>query len=279
MLEYIILAILQGLVEWLPISSKSQIMIVSIAFLGISAPEAFSLAIFMHLGTALAALTKFRREFYGAIKACFPNPPKDLSSTNFKMRNWIIIATIGTALTAMPLFFFVEHIFEATPMNGDFVTLFIATLLIVTGIILLTTKRIYGKKRIESEPKENVNKQSFISGLLQGIAILPGISRSAMTVSANLFGNYDREEAVRLSFIMSVPAVLAAIAVDYLFGEYPIFGIIDPVTFLIVTLVTFLVGYFMMDLIIRFARKIQFGYFCIAFGVIAFILIVPFLFH
>ena len=87
MIEYIIIAILQGLFEWLPISSSGQVMIVSINFLGIPPDEAFSLSIWAHLGTTLAVLIKLRKDYIQIIKSIIPRK-FNLDENDVKKRNW-----------------------------------------------------------------------------------------------------------------------------------------------------------------------------------------------
>ena len=279
MIEYIMLAILQGLFEWLPISSSGQVMIVSINFFGIPPEIAYSLSIWMHLGTALAVLVKLRKDYIQIIKSVIPRKFK-VDEDDIKKRNWLIYATIGTAITAIPLYLLFKFViiegFDAT--QGDMLTLVISGLLIVTGIVLLTFKRKFGKKNIKNVSDRELIKDSSISGLIQGIAILPGISRSGFTVSTILFEKYDQDQSLKLSFLMSVPVVLASIGMDIIFGEGSVFGTIDIFTILIITAVSFIVGYLSMELLLKIAQKINFSYFCILYGVISFVIIVPFMF-
>ena len=279
MIEYIIIAILQGLFEWLPISSSGQVMIVSVNFFGIPPEQAFSLSIWMHLGTTLAVLIKLRKDYIHIIKSMLPRR-FEVDGSDIKKRNWLIYATIGTAITAIPLYFLFKFVitegFDAT--QGDMLTLVISGLLIITGIMLLTFRRKFGKKTLNGISDRELIKDSSISGLLQGIAILPGISRSGFTVSTILFEKYDQDQSLKLSFLMSVPVALASIGMDIIFGEGSVFGTIDIFTILIITVVSFIVGYFSMELLLKIAQKINFSYFCIFYGVLSFVIIVPFIF-
>jgi len=279
MIEYIIIAILQGLFEWLPISSSGQVMMVSINFFGIPPEKAFSLSIWVHLGTAIAVLIKLRKDYIQIIKSIIPRK-FEVDESDIKKRNWLIYATIGTAITAIPLYLLFKFViiegFTAT--QGDVLTLVISGLLIVTGIVLLTFRRKFGKKTINTVSDRELIKDSSIAGLIQGIAILPGISRSGFTVSTILFEKYDQDQSLKLSFLMSVPVVLASIGMDIIFGEGSVFGTIDIFTILIITAVSFIVGYLSMELLLRIAQKINFSYFCILYGVLSFIIIVPFMF-
>jgi len=278
MIEYIIIGILQGLFEWLPISSSGQVMIVSINLFNISAEEAYSLTIWLHLGTTIAVLLKFRTEFIDIIRTFF-SKTFSIDQVDVKKRNWLIYATLGTGITALPLYFIFRIIISEafTAFQGDLITLIISGLLIITGIILLRTRKTYGNKSIKDVPSKSIQKDSFLSGLVQGISILPGISRSGVTVSALLLGNYDQDNALNLSFLMSVPVAIASIIVDIIFGEGSVFGILDIGTIFITTLVCFLVGYLMIEFLLRVAKKVNFGYFCILYGILAYVIIIPFI--
>lgn len=280
-IKYIILAILQGLFEWLPISSSGQVMIVSISIFGIPPEQAFSLSIWMHLGTTIAVLIKLRKDYIQIIKSIIPRK-FEVEGSDIKKRNWLIYATIGTAITAIPLYLMFKIViiegfegFDAT--QGDVLTLVISGFLIITGIVLLTFRRNFGKKTINTVSDRELIKDSSISGLIQGIAILPGISRSGFTVSTILFEKYDQDQSLKLSFLMSVPVALASIGMDIIFGEGSVFGTIDILTILIITAVSFFVGYLSMELLLKIAQKINFSYFCILYGVISFVIIIPFM--
>lgn len=278
MIEYIIIAIIQGLFEWLPISSSGQVMIVAISFFGISPSEAFSLAIWLHLGTSISVLVKYRQEFIKILKSF---NPKDImvDEIDIRRRNWIIYATLGTAITGLPLYFLFRMILvdSFTAAEGDIVTLLIAGLLIITGVVLIKTNTIYGDRTLTSIPKENISKESILVGLAQGVAILPGVSRSGMSVSAIMLENYEQDNALELSFLMSVPVAFASIGVDIIFGEGSVFGSLDLLTIIVITAISFLVGYLSMEVLLKVAKKLPFGYFCILYGVIAFAVIVPFM--
>ena len=276
LLEYIILAILQGLVEWLPISSSGQVVIFSINILGISPENAFTLSIWLHLGTTLAVLVKMRKEYYNIVKTIIFKKDR-YEEKDVKLRNWLIYATFGTAVTALPLYFilrfFLLDAFSAS--SGDILTLIISGLLIITGLVLFFLKRSFGNKSIEGQSFKQIRKDSSISGLIQGIAILPGISRSGFTVSTILFEKYNQDQSLNLSFLMSAPVVIASIGVDVLFGGGSVFGTLDIITILVTTGISFVIGYLTMGGLLKVARKINFSYFCIFYGILSFVFILP----
>ena len=278
MIEYIVIAIIQGLVEWLPISSSGQVLLASVNIFGIPPEQAFSLSIWVHLGTTIAVIVKMRKDFIRIIKSIIPGK-FEIEDIHVKKRNWLIYATVGTAITAIPLYLLLKFLiieFDAT--QGDLITLVISGFLIITGIVLLIFKKKFGNKTIDTISNRELIKDSSISGLIQGIAILPGISRSGFTISTLIFEKYTQEQSLKLSFLMSVPVALASIGMDIIFGEGSVFGTIDIFTILIMTAVSFIVGYFSMELLLKIARKINFSYFCILYGVLSFVIIVPFMF-
>ncbi|KKK82458.1 hypothetical protein LCGC14_2803190 [marine sediment metagenome] len=278
MIEYIIIAVLQGLFEWLPISSSGQTMIISINLFGISAENAFSLAIWLHLGTTIAVLLKFRKDFIRIFKTLLHND-LDVNKVDLSKRNWLIYATIGTGITAVPLYFIIKIVFidVFTSIQGDILTLIISGFLILTGIILIKTRKIDGTNKIIEVSKSRIKKDSFLSGLTQGVSILPGISRSGVTTSTILLQKYEQHDALTLSFLMSVPVAIASIIVDILFGNGSVFGSLSVATIIVVTFVSFITGYLAIDLLISLAKKLNFGYFCVLYGVFAYVFIIPFL--
>jgi len=274
LLKFIILSILQGLFEWLPISSSGQVMIFSINVFGIPPDQAFSLAIWLHLGTTIAVLLKFRTDYIKIIQSFLPNI-FEVEDIDIKKRNWVIFATTGTAITALPLYFLIKDSFSA--FQGDLITLIISGFLIITGIILLKMRKDYGKNAINDIEDQKIFKHSFLAGLIQGCSILPGISRSGVTVSTILGEKYEHSSALKLSFLMSVPVAIASIGIDIIFGEGSILGTLDPIIIILSTLISFGVGYLTIEFLIRVAQKIQFGYFCILYGIISIIIIIPIL--
>ncbi|MFX1449024.1 MAG: undecaprenyl-diphosphate phosphatase, partial [Promethearchaeota archaeon] len=167
MIEYIIIAILQGLFEWLPISSSGQVMIVSINIFGIPPEDAFSLSIWVHLGTTIAVLINLRKDYIQIIKTIIPGK-FNVDQNDINRRNWLIFSTIGTAITAVPLYILFRFVivdgFDAN--QGDMLTLVISGLLIITGIVLLSFRMKFGNKTINMVSDREIIKDSSISGLI-----------------------------------------------------------------------------------------------------------------
>ncbi len=242
-----LLGILQGIVEWLPISSEGQTVVTMIALYGITPAAALSCSIFLHLGTMAAVLVKFRREFVGVLKALDSN-----------LARTILIATLCTGVTGLPLYLLMKDTFT----SGTQVTLLIGLLLIGTGLILRT-----GRPGIK-DVKEITTRDMVLLGLVQGLSILPGISRSGITTSALLLRNVRQDVALMVSFMISVPAVLGAVVIDHSAAALP--------TGLIVTMfaAAFVTGYLSMEVLVRVAKTLDFSKFCIALGLITVVLVI-----
>jgi len=246
-IQAIILGIIQGIFEWLPISSEGQSMLILLNAMQLNIDEAISVAIFLHMGTSLAVIIKFKDEFRSIISGADP-----------KLTRIIIVSTACTGLTGLPLYIMLKNTFS----GGIAATVLIGVMLILTGIILGLNKQS-GHKTIDSVTLPDM----IVLGLVQGFAILPGISRSGVTISTLLLRNVEQKTALLISFLISVPVVLGAVALDA--------GMIikiDPVHGLAMLVSSLLVGYIMMDFLLKFADRVDFSIFCISLGLLTIIL-------
>jgi len=244
-LQAVFLGVLQGITEWLPISSEGQTLLTMINWLHISPETAFSYSIFLHLGTMSAVMLKFRKEFFEMLT--------DLNST---LSRTVIVATIFTGISGLPLYLLIKETFS----GGVQATLIIGFLLIATGLILRSQRS--GTKDLEDITLLDM----IILGLAQGLAILPGISRSGTTMTVLLLRNVRQEISLTLSFLISVPAVIGAVVLDHSYTS------ISLKTSMAMFLASLIAGYFTMDLLLKFARSIDFSKFCITLGLLTIIL-------
>ncbi|MDF1557226.1 MAG: undecaprenyl-diphosphate phosphatase [ANME-2 cluster archaeon] len=246
-IQAILLGIIQGIFEWLPISSEGQSILILLHALHMDVNDAISVAIFLHLGTSIAVMIKFRKELLSII-----------SGKNRELTRIILVSTACTGLTGLPLYFILKNSFT----GGTAATVLIGVLLIFTGIILGLNKRS-GHKSMGSVTLLDMT----VLGLVQGFAILPGISRSGVTITILLLRNVEQKTALVISFLISVPVVLGAVALDA--GMILTF---NPVQGLAMFLSSLLVGYIMMDFLLQFADRVDFSLFCISLGVLTLIL-------
>lgn len=272
-IQAIIMGIVQGLSEFLPISSSAHLVITSNIYkfikdipLHVESSQEIFLDIMLHLGTLIAVFIYFRKDLTDIIKS-FINAvkTKKFSDTNAKMALYILTGTVITVIIAFPLHTIAEDLVFSPAIVG--------ILLILTGILLFISEG-YSKKLLEKSDKIDF-RTSILMAIAQGIAALPGLSRSGLTISAGLFGKKDRVTAARYSFLLSIPIILGASMV------YPLIKI-DMTEFInfnwsaIIsgTIVSAVSGYLCIKYFIKFVGKYSlaiFGYYCIIVGISTFV--------
>jgi undecaprenyl-diphosphatase len=266
------MGVIQGLSEFLPISSSAHLVFTSnfykvfkhIEITQVTEQEIF-FDIMLHLGTLIAVLIFFRKDIIKIIKAFwFGLIKKEYEDNDFKTGCYIILGTLLTALVAVPLCRISEKLV--------FMPAFVGLILIITGFVLLFSESISKKF---SERKKITLKTSVLTGLAQGLASLPGFSRSGLTIAFGLLTGCDRITAASYSFLLSVPVILGASMI------YP-FVKINPVNFshfnwfaiIVGTIVSGVVGYFCIKYFLKFLEKFSlafFGYYCIVAGIFAYV--------
>lgn len=188
--DSIILGIVQGLTEFLPVSSSGHLVIFQ-RFLGLEEPGV-TLEVLLHFGTLLSIVWVFKSDFLQLLK--FRTDPVQ--------RRFLVLLIIGTAATGVIGFLLRPYV-----INAFASTMVVGFLLLVTGVILWIINLLTaGRKEIET--MENLD--AIWIGVFQGLAIFPGISRSGSTILGALWRGLDRATAVRYSFILTVPAILGA---------------------------------------------------------------------
>lgn len=269
-LQAIIMGIVQGLSEFLPISSSAHLVISSNLYKYFTniqhseLPQEIFLDIMLHLGTLIAVLIFFRKDIAEMIKAFISGcKTKDFSSNNAKMALYIIIGTIITVIVAYPLQYAAEYLVNSPKTVG--------ILLIITGLLLIGSE-MYSKKL--SEKSENIDfKTSIFVAVAQGLAALPGFSRSGLTIAAALFNKKERVAAARYSFLLSIPVILGASMVyPFLKIDFSEFVSFNWTAIIAGTIVSGVVGYLCIKYFLKFVGKYSlsfFGYYCIIIGVFA----------
>ena len=196
-IQAIVLGIVQGLTEFLPVSSSGHLRIVP-ALLGWDDPGASFTAV-IQLGTAAAVVIYFWSDLWRITTAWFASlrDPARRSDLDARMGWYLIIATIPIGLLGLA--------FKNQITSGARDLRIIATALIVLGLVLLAAERV-GKRT--KEVSDLTTRDGVAVGLSQCLALIPGMSRSGSTISAGMFLGYTREAAARFSFLLSVPAVV-----------------------------------------------------------------------
>jgi len=210
-LQSVILGIIQGLTEFLPVSSSGHLVLLQNLF-GIMKPELF-FDISLHLGTLIAIFIVFHQEIRRIVQTLLQLPTlikssgnlKSLFADNEEIRIFalIIIGSLPTAIWGILLHKIFEQIFGSVWIVG--------VMLLITGTLLWFTKQI----SVEGSPLKKVTiRDALMIGFIQGIAIMPGISRSGSTIAIAIFLGINREIASRYSFLLSIPAILGAMIIS-----------------------------------------------------------------
>lgn len=245
MIDYIILGLVQGITEFLPVSSSAHLLLAQ-NILGLRGEE-IALSIVLHLGTLLA-ISLF---FYQDILKCL----RDKKTLFF-----ICLVTLITGFIGLAGKDFFEQLFSR---QG-----YLAASLIVTGIILLFTRFSLRGKREQANIKDGL-----ILGIAQGVAIVPGISRSGLTISTLLFRGLNVNKSFSLSFIVSLPAILGAVILE---ARKIDFSLRANFTYLaagfICSFISGMLALYGLKRIIQKAKFYYFGYYCLLLGLTVYFL-------
>ncbi len=266
-IESSVMGVVQGLSEFLPISSSAHLVFASNLFKIPEGNEVVFLDIMLHLGTLIAVFIYFKKEIWAIVKALLNSiKTRDFSAQESKIGLYLILGTAITVAMALPMESFAEKLISSPAIVG--------ILLFMTGILLFVSEYI-SKKQASERPDcpEITLKTSIWIAIAQGLAVLPGFSRSGWTIAAGLFRGLSREQAAQYSFLLSIPIILGSSMV------YPFlkFDLADAASFnwtaiLVGTLVSGVVGYFCIKYFIKFVSKFSlavFGYYCVIMGVAA----------
>lgn len=206
MLESLVLGIVQGITEWLPVSSQGTVTAIGSFLFDLTLADAVSFALWLHLGTAVAAIIAFRSELIELARDGLRDP--------FHPSPLLRFAVVGTAVsvvTGVPVILALDDISSAV---GAGAMLLVGVAMLGTAIILRTRPDGGARQR---DDLSLIDAIAF--GVVQGFAAVPGLSRSGLTVSLLLGRRFDRAEALAVSFLMSIPASLGAALFAGLDGE------------------------------------------------------------
>ena len=229
-IQAIILGFIQGVTEWLPISSTGHLRITE-QLLGLTLPLLFDVT--LHMGTLAVILLFFRKDVKLILAALAKG---DFRSENGKLIPLIIVGTVPTALIGLVFSNTIETYFSSyLPIAGAFIT---------CGVVLYLSKT--GR-----EQKENITYMAALAiGTAQGIALIPGLSRSGLTIATALMLGVRREKAFKFSFLLSVPAVIGALGLT-LYEQHEVLTLVGVgwTEILVGITVSILVSYFALNLL------------------------------
>jgi len=254
-LEALILGLIQGLTEFLPVSSSGHLEIAKVLFGNDALPnESLTFTVILHFATALSTIVVFRKELLEIIKGLF----QFKNNEEFQFSIKIIISMLPAVIIGVLFEKELEAMFSGNIMLVGF-------MLLLTAILLL----------FADKAKKTNNKVSYINafiiGISQAIAMLPGISRSGATVSTSVLLGVDRERAARFSFLMVVPLIFGKVAKDILGGEINFQGA-EITSYGIGFLSAFIAGLIACTWMIAIVKRSKLSYFaiyCIIIGIAA----------
>jgi len=253
LIEIIVLGIVQGLTEWLPISSSGHLVLMQ-EFFQTEQPLVFD--VMLHAGTLVVILVVFRQEIINILKAI---TKRDFASEDGKLAPFIIVGTIPTAALG--------YIFH-DQIQSLFSNLFAVSIaLLFTGALLYI-----------SEIKENNKPLSFTDSLFialaQAVSLIPGVSRSGTTISTGLLRGVEKEKVFKYSFLLAVPAIFGATVFE---AKDAVIQGVDMLPMLFGAFISMIVGYAALKALqkIVMQRKFRyFAYYCWAAGLIVIILLI-----
>ena len=248
--QVLVLSIVQGLTEFLPVSSSGHLRIVSELFWGQDAGASFTAVI--QLGTELAVVVFFAKMIWQILTGWFKGwVDKESRGQDWKMGWFVIVGSIPIGVLGL-----VGKDLIRDALRNLWIT---AGMLILFSLVFIVAERV-GKKNRGFD--ELTMKDAIIMGLCQCLALIPGVSRSGGTISGGLFLGLDREVATRFSFLLAIPAVLAS-------GLFSLPDAFDPAAgqaasgmqLLVGTAVAFVVGYASIAWLLKFVSNHSFEWF------------------
>ncbi|MFA5803229.1 MAG: undecaprenyl-diphosphatase UppP [Melioribacteraceae bacterium] len=251
-IEAIILGIIQGITEFLPISSTGHLTIAGKLMNLISSnhPEHWTAFIaVIQLGTLIAVLIFFRNDLLLIIKNflsdnLFQRKNFTDQTINSKMGWYLVIATIPVVIIGLGF----KHIIEGVLTKNLYV---IASSLIVLAVVLTVAEKL-GK--FNRETKDIKWYDALIIGIAQSFALIPGSSRSGTTITAGLFLGFKRETAARFSFLMSIPAVAASGLLEF-YQSLKYINSSEMINLIVATIVSAIIGYISIEFLLRYLKK------------------------
>ncbi|MEJ6012298.1 undecaprenyl-diphosphate phosphatase [Corynebacterium sp. H127] len=248
--QTIVLSVVQGLTEFLPVSSSGHLRIISSLFWGQDAGASFTAVI--QLGTEAAVLVYFARDIFniarGWLKGLFNKAERGF---DYRMGWMVIVGTLPVAIVGY---------LAKDPIRDNLRNMWItATVLVLFSFVFIVAEKFGSKKR---SFEELTMKDAIIMGLAQCLALIPGVSRSGGTVSAGLFTGLNREVAARFSFLLAIPAVLASGLFSLPDAFAPQAGqAATGAQLLVGTGIAFVVGYASIAWLLKFVSNNSFSWF------------------
>lgn len=265
-LQSIVLGVVQGITEFLPISSDGHLTLVPLLLGWDGFDITFDVA--LHLGTLAATVAYFRHDVVRILGALFS---RDDTRASDRRLGWLmVVATLASVAVVLPLEAVIDEVDSADPRRQAFV---VGIMLLVTTVLLLGSEYLSARRARTVAPSRDASKLTWgraaFIGFAQGFAPFQGLSRSGTTMAAGLAMGLDREESARFSFLLSIPIVFAAVMKKLVLDLMLEPGALDSLTatpqrlpaMLLGIVVTSVVGYGAITFLLPFVRKHSLGWF------------------
>ncbi len=256
--EAVVLGLIQGLTEFLPVSSSGHLVIAHSLFNNINEPGLLFDTL-LHFATLCAVIIFFRKKITKLILSFFGILLPSQKISYYKNKNYIwgiVIASIPTALIGLSLKSPVETLFRSTSYVGY--------ALIATSLLLLASDKV------KNNNSEIGIVSSFIIGIIQGLAVIPGISRSGSTIAVSLFLGIKREQAAEFSFLVSLPAIMGATLLQVKdIQSFDMTMLPVYLTGMATAFISGLISIGIMMKIVKFAKLKFFALYCLIVGIIS----------
>jgi undecaprenyl-diphosphatase len=246
-IEILILAVVQGVTEWLPISSSGHLVIVQESMGLEELPLLFPVT--LHVGTLCVILLMFWKDIVDIFKALVR---LDFESEEGKLALYIVVGSLPTAAIGLVFRDIIESFFYSLLVVG--------VALLITGFFLFISERRKNGRKLGG-------LDSLLIGIAQGVAIIPGISRSGVTISTGLLRRVEKEKVFRYSFLLSIPAIIGATVTESMNMTV---SNVDVTTLLLGAVTSMIVGYVFLKLLLRIILREKlhlFAYYCWIVGI------------
>jgi undecaprenyl-diphosphatase len=266
LLAAIVLGVVQGVSEWLPVSSKTQIILVSQYVLGLNFQQAYAFGLFMEIGTVLAAIIYFRGEVWSLVRALAGKG----SEHEWELFKFVLVTTAVTGVVAVPLFVVVERI--SSGYNIGLPMMVLGVILFLDALVIKYSRSKYAEDKNRKALEDISVRDYVLVGIVQGLATLPGVSRSGTTTSTMLLLNIEVKEAFRLSFLTGIFASAAAFFVTLIFSNASVYAAVSGLStagILVAIAVSTVVSLLLIDFLLGVAGRARIVYLIVALGTIA----------
>jgi undecaprenyl-diphosphatase len=255
LIQTLVLAVIQGITEWLPVSSTGHLNIARNC-MGLSTvePSYIFFDFVLHMGTLCVVLVAFREDIVKILRAVIR---RDFNTNEGKLALFIIVGSVPTAIIGFILDFLFQKQFESLYLN-----------LLTVGVALPINGFVLYVSQLRRDNEKLSYMDSLLVGIAQGVAIIPGISRSGVTISTGLLRKVNKETAFKYSFLLSIPAVIGATIAE---SRNLVVSNVDMAAMFLGVITSMIVGYIFLKLLQKIVMKEKFhlfAYYCWIAGLI-----------